>query len=295
LKQHQTEVYFERQRAIISEHIESAKNFILVAMAWFTDKSLFEQLVNKATNGVQVQVLIHDDDINANAGIDYSSLVRKNSELILIADKDRILHYKFCVIDCYTVLHGSYNWTYQAMNNHETLTVTQGDISLAAKFITQFFKLKKSYISGNAFQHNSNPRLEHKKSVSRERKTSSLVEKIKGELDSRREKKIAISEIKIDFTEFPNDGKALYRLIGIEGQGTFEFRSDQENKLYQTHLQAGLYTAQWILYDLQHEQKFKARLESERFTTVTDWKNCTITYEPHYPKGIHKFSRSLIA
>ena len=187
-----TEVYFEGQRAVISKHIDQASKFIMVAMAWFTDKSLFEQLIRRANEGVQVQVLLHDDDINATAGIDYGRLNGKNSELYLIADCKKTMHHKFCVIDCYTVLHGSYNWTYQAMSNHENLTVTQGDISLAANFITQFFKLKKSYAEKAAPEKTSDeeteqPKVSRRAARRRERGTigdnSELIAKIKAKME----------------------------------------------------------------------------------------------------------------
>ncbi|SRR5258706_4639488 len=142
---HTTEVYFEGQREVISRHILAARSFILVAMAWFTDKTLFELLLKKAQEGVQVLVLIHDDEINTTSDIPYTKLNDKNSELFLIADSKKIMHHKFCVIDCNTVLHGSYNWTYQAIKNHENLSVTEGDIHLAASFIMQFFKIKKAH------------------------------------------------------------------------------------------------------------------------------------------------------
>jgi phosphatidylserine/phosphatidylglycerophosphate/cardiolipin synthase-like enzyme len=139
----QTEVYFEEQWAVIIKHLTKAKSFILVAMAWFTDESLFDLLLQRAQEGVQVLLLIHDDEINSTSGITYEKMNGKNSELYLIADEKKTMHHKFCVIDGVTVLHGSYNWTNQARYNHENLLVTEGDIFLAASFIMQFNKIKK--------------------------------------------------------------------------------------------------------------------------------------------------------
>lgn len=150
-----TEGYFEGHRAVISKHIDQARSFILVAMAWFTDRSLFDQLLRKANEGVQVHVLIHNDDINNTSGIDYGRMNGKNSELHFIAHGKRTMHHKFCVIDGLTVLHGSYNWTYQAMANYENLTVTQGDIDFAASFTREFFKLKNSQVNKIVPESNS--------------------------------------------------------------------------------------------------------------------------------------------
>jgi phosphatidylserine/phosphatidylglycerophosphate/cardiolipin synthase-like enzyme len=166
-------------------------------MAWFTDKSLFEQLVDKAKKGIQVQVLIHSDDINGTAGIDYGRLNGKNSTCNLIADRGKTMHHKFCVIDGFTVMHGSYNWTNQAMNNHENLTVTTGDIELAASFISQFFKLKKLQAPNVTDENSSLPEAEKPPASRREarrrekgvgRNNSEIVAKIRARLDERKQR-----------------------------------------------------------------------------------------------------------
>lgn len=51
------------KKKIISE-IRQAKYVIWVAVAWFTDPVFFEELKKKARQGVNVQVIVDDDDIN---------------------------------------------------------------------------------------------------------------------------------------------------------------------------------------------------------------------------------------
>ena len=55
------------------------------------------------------------------------------------------MHNKFCVIDEYTVINGSYNWSKKAERNHENIIITTGDSVLAQSFITQFKKIRNSY------------------------------------------------------------------------------------------------------------------------------------------------------
>ncbi|MBL0273593.1 MAG: hypothetical protein IPQ06_11125 [Chitinophagaceae bacterium] len=141
----QSNVYFDNQKTVISQHLHGAKTSIIIAIAWFTDKNLFDILVKKSKEGVHVYVLIHDDEINSTSDITYEELNSLNSDVVLIGDEKKLMHHKFCVIDGITILHGSYNWTYQAMNNHETLIVTEGDIELSATFVKQFYKIRKSY------------------------------------------------------------------------------------------------------------------------------------------------------
>jgi len=69
-----TEVFFENQRKIIIDNINRAKSSIMVAMELFTDNTLFDLLVKKAQEGVRVQLIISDDEINTTTGINYSIL-----------------------------------------------------------------------------------------------------------------------------------------------------------------------------------------------------------------------------
>jgi DNA polymerase III delta prime subunit len=137
-----TTVHFENQREIISQQINNSKVSIIIAVAWFTDEILFNLLLKKAGEGIKIKVIIHDDEINSNSKINFEVLNTINGEFIRVSNENQIMHHKFCVIDCYSVLHGSYNWTYNAQKNNEALTLTIGDIQLAAKFILEFFKIK---------------------------------------------------------------------------------------------------------------------------------------------------------
>jgi hypothetical protein len=56
--------HFEDIQNQIIEEIRKAKYTIWVAVAWFTDKKLFNELIKKSDEGLNVQVIIIDDDIN---------------------------------------------------------------------------------------------------------------------------------------------------------------------------------------------------------------------------------------
>lgn len=133
-----TEVFLEGQRSVIVKQVTGAKSFILVAMAYFTDSSLFDLLVKKAREGVRVQLIVRDDEVNTMSGIDYAALKSINGDFCY----NKTIHNKFCVIDGTTILSGSYNWTNQARNNHEDLTLIDGDLRAAALFMIKFFKIK---------------------------------------------------------------------------------------------------------------------------------------------------------
>ena len=52
----------------------------------------------------------------------------------------KLMHNKFCIIDLYKVIHGSYNWTSNAQHNNESITITDSR-TLAEEFSRQFIEL----------------------------------------------------------------------------------------------------------------------------------------------------------
>ena len=136
------DVHFaEIQRSII-EQIEVAKFTIWAAVAWFTDRVLFNHLVAKKEQGVNVQLIIADDEINRNSGLNYEN-VFETHRVRKTGDYENIMHNKFCIIDLKKVIHGSYNWTNKARYNNETITITDNR-EVAERFAEQFIQLKKN-------------------------------------------------------------------------------------------------------------------------------------------------------
>jgi len=58
------EFHFEQIQTQILAELNKARFLIWVAVAWITDPVLFNKLVEKKQQGLSVQVLIVDDDIN---------------------------------------------------------------------------------------------------------------------------------------------------------------------------------------------------------------------------------------
>lgn len=139
------EVYFENIRSIIKSELLNAQEFIYIAVAWLTDDELFQCLVDLSQKGINIQLLINDDLINQNSGLDYLILYKNGGLIFYIEDQDNLMHNKFCIIDNKTVLNGSYNWTNKAKVNHENITVTD-DPNVCSKFLEQFTKLKNEAV-----------------------------------------------------------------------------------------------------------------------------------------------------
>jgi phosphatidylserine/phosphatidylglycerophosphate/cardiolipin synthase-like enzyme len=117
----QTEAVFENIAERIQQEISKAQKSVFIAVAWFTNKNLFNELVNKARNGCTVSLIISNDNINLNSSIDFEQLHTAKSKVIKYGNGDtELMHNKFCVIDYSTVITGSYNWSYKAESNLRT-------------------------------------------------------------------------------------------------------------------------------------------------------------------------------
>ncbi|PIV67395.1 MAG: molecular chaperone DnaJ [Nitrospirae bacterium CG_4_10_14_3_um_filter_44_29] len=148
----ETQAYFEDIQHYILKELRKARTSILVAVAWFTDKELYEVLCLKASDGVKVEVLITNDRINKGEyGLDFDLLKSKNGSVKFIGNRkniDSLMHNKFCVIDSETILTGSYNWSKQAQKNYENITVIRGNKELASQFIQEFYSIQGKPLHG---------------------------------------------------------------------------------------------------------------------------------------------------
>jgi hypothetical protein len=125
----------------IKRELLNAQTEILVAMAWFTNDELFEILLDRANQGVQVSVILpeHAD----NEKLDFEILNRSpNAEVIKIKNVGYgMMHQKFCVIDRKVAINGSYNWSKNAKNNHENVIVTNFSKTVD-EFVNTFHNIK---------------------------------------------------------------------------------------------------------------------------------------------------------
>jgi hypothetical protein len=142
-----TQAYFDNIQEYIKAELYLSKYSIKIAVAWFTDNELFNIIYNKAMQGITVELIIMNDDINNSCGIIFSELQNIGGKVWLIGnngESNTLMHNKFCVIDNKTVINGSYNWTNKAQRNHESITVVE-DEDLALQFITEFKHIKEKY------------------------------------------------------------------------------------------------------------------------------------------------------
>jgi hypothetical protein len=139
-----TEVIFEDIEQRIIKEINNAHYAIFVSVAWFTNKKLFNALLEKAKQNCYVSIIIQLDEINSQCGIDYSQIQIGRSECFKISKDAELLHDKFCVVDFKKVITGSYNWTYKASHNSENILILN-DPTVATQYISRFEQQKAKF------------------------------------------------------------------------------------------------------------------------------------------------------
>lgn len=130
-------VEFQRIQDTIIQGIRDAKYLIWIAVAWFTNEVLFEELVKRKADGVNIRVIVSEEDSNKVL----LTRLKENFETHCIPrygfNNWNRMHDKFCIVDLEYVMHGSYNWTKVANYNGETL-VTSVDRKLVKDFAGEF-------------------------------------------------------------------------------------------------------------------------------------------------------------
>lgn len=133
-------VVFDEIKEVIIQGIRNAKYTIWVAVAWFTDEDIFNELLLRKKEGVNVRIITSDEKTNTHI-IDK---LEENFEVVKVGLKGNYLknrlHDKFCIIDLEYVMHGSYNWSNNAKYNDETWH-TALDRDFVRKFADEFINL----------------------------------------------------------------------------------------------------------------------------------------------------------
>jgi len=130
--------HFQNVQNQILNTLDKARVSIRVVMAWFTSKTLFNKLVEKHKQGIDVQVAIYDDGVNRKHGVDFSQLP---NTMIKRGKRGGLMHDKFCGIDNQVVITGSYNWTDNAeFRNDENITV-ENDPEQATRYSEEYRRL----------------------------------------------------------------------------------------------------------------------------------------------------------
>lgn len=134
-------VVFDEIQDTVIQGIRDAKFIIWVAVAWFSNDAIYQELLLKKRQGLNIRIILSQENSNATM----ISKLKKEGFNVTVIPKWGYQSYnrmddKFCIIDMDYVMHGSYNWSATANHNEETLA-TALDYDLVTKFAMQFMEL----------------------------------------------------------------------------------------------------------------------------------------------------------
>ena len=149
------ESYFTRSadvKSIILQYLDTAKIKVFVAVAWFTERELFNKLLELQDKGVQVELIITNHEFNDQSRNEYDLVSMNGGFFTTLGSDAKLMHMKFCVIDYNIAISGSANWTNKAFDiNDEEVTIITGDSQRINKFSDEFERLKE--LSGFIKEH----------------------------------------------------------------------------------------------------------------------------------------------
>jgi hypothetical protein len=119
--------HFSNIESEINSSVNSSQRRIYIAVAWFTNQTLFESLLIATQRKVEIKLILLDDILNRNEfGLEFGLLANNGADIRFAVSNFGTMHNKFCIIDN-VVISGSYNWTYHANKNNENVIVTDED------------------------------------------------------------------------------------------------------------------------------------------------------------------------
>uniref|UniRef100_UPI00404A8370 phospholipase D-like domain-containing protein n=1 Tax=Flavobacterium sp. TaxID=239 RepID=UPI00404A8370 len=135
--------HFDNIRQNILSELDKANEKIVIAVYWFTNQTLFQKLLSKVSEGIKVELIIHNDYINnRERGLNFQNFIDKGGEFYF-SDTFNPMHNKFCIIDSKILINGSYNWTYYAEDrNRENILLLKDEQETLDAFCKEFERLK---------------------------------------------------------------------------------------------------------------------------------------------------------
>lgn len=136
------EAHFENIRNLIIDNIRASKTEIKIAVAWFTQRQLYDAVLDALERGVKVSLIMMKDFINCGIyGLPLKNFVDKGGLLHFGTSRGWTMHNKFCLFDNSIVISGSYNWTYSAETRNAENVIATDDDSVCSRFDDYFNRL----------------------------------------------------------------------------------------------------------------------------------------------------------
>lgn len=131
------DAYFNDIADKIIKELNKARVSIHVCVAWFTNQSIADKLVEKHKQGIDVKVIFYNDHTNSKFGVNIEGIPFK----AVRGSRGGLMHNKYCIIDNQIVITGSYNWSENAENKNDENAAVMYDYDRASDYSVEFRKM----------------------------------------------------------------------------------------------------------------------------------------------------------
>lgn len=131
------DAYFNDIADEIIKMLDKARVSIHVCIAWFTNQSIADKLMEKHKQGIDVKVIFYDDHTNSKFGVNIDGIPYK----AVRGSRGGLMHNKYCVIDNQIVITGSYNWSDNAEKKNDENAAVMYDYDRASDYSVEFRKM----------------------------------------------------------------------------------------------------------------------------------------------------------
>jgi len=130
----------------IINNLSKAKKDVKIAVAWFTNPTLFDVILELIDKEISIELILCDDRMNfTNPKLNFQKLIDLGVS-IRVSIYPYLMHNKFCLIDSSVLINGSYNWTLRAEQfNFENIIIST-DKELINDFYNYFEQIKDKTI-----------------------------------------------------------------------------------------------------------------------------------------------------
>lgn len=128
----------------IKGFITNAEEEILIAVAWITDREIYNLLLDKLKEGVRVELLVNSDKTNEDLDLDVINTYQNGyfSKINMVSNFGTF-HPKFCVIDSQYVVFGSSNFSVAARKHNQEMVVVFTTKENAKQYVDDFKQFKE--------------------------------------------------------------------------------------------------------------------------------------------------------
>lgn len=138
-----TKLFYKGIEQKIITNLSKAKKEVKIAVAWFTNPTLFEIILELSNKEITIELVLCDDRMNfTNPKLNFQRLIDLGVN-VRVSKFPNLMHNKFCLIDNRILMNGSYNWTLRAEQfNFENIVIST-DKELINDFDEYFNELKE--------------------------------------------------------------------------------------------------------------------------------------------------------